>query len=85
MLGVDFPLRGQDLLIFDSETGVEQVTRADFEESARHEAEQGQERERRTKVREREEKEREQAALRIANQRIRELEQELRRLRSEKT
>ena len=78
MLGVDFSLSGQDLLIFDSETGVEQVTRGDFEESARHEAEQGQERER-------EEKEREQAALRIAIERIRELEQELGRLRSEKT
>ena len=84
-LGVDFSLSGHELLIFDSETGVEQVTRADFEESARHEAEQGQERERRAKDREREQKEREQAALGIANERIRELEQELRRLRSEKT
>lgn len=84
-LGVDFSLRGQDLLIFDSETGVEQLTRADFEASARHAAELGRERERQAKEQERHEKEREQAALRIANERIRELEQELRRLRSEKT
>lgn len=91
-LGVEFSLRGQDLVIFDSETGVEQLTRADFEASARRAAEQGQERERRAKERERlakeserEEKEREQAALRIAHERIRELEQELRRLQSDGT
>ncbi len=61
MLGVDLSLNGLDLVIVDSETGVEQLTKADSEELARV---------------------REHAARLAAENRVRELEEELRRLKS---
>jgi Uma2 family endonuclease len=71
-LGVDLSVHDQALQVIDCETGVVQLTEAEFEQSARLQAEQGQERERLAK-------EREQVA---AEDRIRELEEELRRLRN---
>ena len=67
-LGVDLSVRDQALQIIDCETGVVQLTEAEFEHSARLHAEQGQERE--------------QAARVAAEDRVRELEEELRRLRN---
>lgn len=81
-LGVDLSVHDQDLQIIDFETVVEQLTEAQFEQAARLQAEQGRERERREKEREREAKEREQAARVAAEGRVRELEDELRRLRN---
>jgi Uma2 family endonuclease len=81
-LGVDLSVHDQDLQIIDFETGVEQLTEAQFEQEARLAAEQGRERECREKEREREAKEREQAARVVAEGRVRELEDELRRLRN---
>lgn len=74
-LGVDLSVHDQDLQIFDFETGVEQLTEAEFEQSARLEAEQGRERERNARKRE-------QAARVAAEDRVRELEEELRRLKN---
>ncbi len=74
-LGVDLSVHEQDLQIIDFETGVEQLTEAQFEQAARLDAEQGWEYERRAK-------EREQAARLAAEGRVRELEDELRRLRN---
>ncbi len=95
-LGVDLSIRDQDLQIVDFETGVEQLTEAEFEQTARLQAEQGREYERLAKEREREAKEREREAkerereaketehtARIAAEnRVRELEEELRRLKN---
>lgn len=61
MLGVDLFLNGLDLVIVDSQTGIEQLTKADSEELAR---------------------EQEQAARIAAENRVRELEEELRQLRN---
>ncbi len=94
-LGVELSVHDQELQIVDFETGVEQLTEAEFEHAARLDAEQGRERERRAKERERLEKEREREAkdsereakerehtARVAAEnRVRELEEELRRLR----
>jgi Uma2 family endonuclease len=66
-LGVDLFLNDLDLVIVDSETGIEQRTKADAEELARAQAEQG-----RTL---------EQAARLAAENRVRELEEEIRRLK----
>ena len=89
-LGVDLSIRDQDLQIVDFETGVQQLTEAEFEQTARLQAEQGREyerlakeREREAKEREREAKEREHAARMTAERRVRELEEELRRLRNQ--
>lgn len=81
-LGVVLSVHDQDLQIFDFETGVEQLTEAEFEQSARLQAEQGRERERLAKEREREAREREQAARVAAEDRVRALEEELRRLKN---
>jgi Uma2 family endonuclease len=81
-LGVDLSVHEQDLQIIDFETGVEQLTEAQFEQVARLQAEQGRERERLAKERERDAKEHEQAARVAAENRVRELEEELRRLRN---
>jgi len=70
-LGVDLFLNDLDLVIVDSETGIEQLTRADSEESAREKAEQG-----RTQ---------EHVARLAAENRVFELEEELRRLKSGNT
>jgi Uma2 family endonuclease len=67
-LDVDLFLRDQDLVIVDSETGIEQLTKADAEELARQQAVC--------------EKEQEHAARVAAESRIRELEEEIRRLRN---
>lgn len=77
-LGVDLSVADQDLQIFDSETGVEQLTEAEFEQSARLKAEQGQEREC-------EARKREQAVRVAAEDRVRELEEELRRLKNKQS
>ena len=69
-LGVDWSLRDRDLVITDVETGVEQVTSAEFAEVER--------------LRERAEKLRERAAREVAENRNRELEEELRRLKAER-
>jgi Uma2 family endonuclease len=74
-LGVELSLREYDLVIVDCETGVEQLTKADSEELAREQAEYAQ-------TQERQEKQQEQAARIAAEKRIRELEEELRRLRN---
>jgi Uma2 family endonuclease len=74
-LGVDLSVHDQALQIVDVETGAVQLTAAEFEQAARLDAEQGRERERRAK-------EREQAARVTAENRVRELEDELRRLRN---
>ncbi len=81
-LGVDLSVHDQALQIIDCETGVVQLTEAEFEQSARLQAEQGQEREREARERERLAKEREQVARVAAEDRVRELEEELRRLRN---
>ncbi len=81
-LGVVLSVHDQALQIFDFETGVEQLTEAEFEQSARLQAEQGRERERLAKEREREAREREQVARVAAEDRVRELEEELRRLKN---
>ena len=60
-LGVDLSVHDQDLQIIDFETGIEQLTAAEFEQAARFEAE---------------------AARVAAEARVRELEEELRRLRN---
>ena len=70
LLGVDWSLRDRDLVITDVETGVEQVTSAEFAEVER--------------LRERAEKLRERAAREVAENRNRELEEELRRLKAER-
>ena len=87
-LGVDLSVHDQDLQIIDFETGIEQLTEAKFEQAARFEAELGRERERLAKERElaakeleREAKERERTARVAAEDRVRELEEELRRLK----
>lgn len=67
-LSVDLYLHDLDLVVVDSETGSEQLTWADAEEFAREKAGQ-----RRTQ---------EQAARIAAENRVRELEEELRRLKS---
>jgi Uma2 family endonuclease len=69
-LGVDLFLRDGDLVIVDSETGIEQLTKADAEEFARELAEC--------------EKEQEHAARVAAENRIRELEEEIRRLKNDR-
>ena len=74
-MGVELSLREYDLVIVDCETGVEQLTKADSEELAREQAEYAQ-------TQERQEKQQEQAARIAAEKRIRELEEELRRLRN---
>lgn len=98
-LGVDLSVHDQDLQIIDFETGIEQLTEAKFEQAARFEAELGRESERLAKEREqaakerecmakeREQaaKEREQAARVAAEDRVRELEEELRRLKDNYT
>ncbi|MCA9011383.1 MAG: hypothetical protein KDB01_16640, partial [Planctomycetaceae bacterium] len=66
--GVDLSVHEQDLQIIDCETGVVQLTEAEFEQAARLEAEQGQKREHAARV--------------AAEDRVRELEEELRRLRN---
>ena len=81
-LGIDLFLSEFDLVIVDSETGIEQLTKAEAEELAKLRAESAQVREREEKERERKEKEREQAARIAAENRVRELEDELRRLRN---
>jgi Uma2 family endonuclease len=77
-LGVDLSVHDQALQIVDVETGVEQLTAAEFEQAARLEAEQGRERERRAK-------EREHTARVAAEGRVRELEDELRRLKDKQS
>jgi Uma2 family endonuclease len=67
-LGVELFLREDDLVIVDTETGVEQLTRADAEEAAREQAERMQEQELEARL--------------IAERRVRELEEKLRRLES---
>ncbi|MEZ6033383.1 MAG: Uma2 family endonuclease [Planctomycetaceae bacterium] len=67
-LGVDLSVHDQDLQIIDCETGVAQLTEAEFQQAARLEAEQGQKREHAARV--------------AAEDRVRELEEELRRLRN---
>lgn len=69
-LGIDWSLRDRDLVITDVETGVEQVTSAEFAELER--------------LRERAEKLQERAARVVAENRNRELEEELRRLKAER-
>ncbi len=69
-LGVDLFLRDGDLVIVDSKTGIEQLTKADAEEFAREQAEC--------------EKEQEHAARVAAENRIRELEEEIRRLKNDR-
>ncbi len=81
-LGVDLSVHDQGLQFIDFETGVVQLTEAEFEQSARLKAEQGQEREREARERERLAKEREQVARVAAEDRVRELEEELRRLKN---
>ena len=77
-LGVDLSVHDQALQIVDVETGAVQLTAAEFEQAARLDAEQGRERERRAK-------EREQAARVAAEGRVRELEDELRRLKDKQS
>ena len=67
-LGVELFLREHDLVIVDKETGVEQLTRADAEELAREQAERMQEQELEARL--------------IAERRVQELEEKLRRLES---
>ena len=67
-LGVELFLREDDLVIVDKETGVEQLTRADAEELAREQAERMQEQELEARL--------------IAERRVQELEEKLRRLES---
>ncbi len=84
-LGVDLSVHDQDLQIIDFETGIEQLTEAKFEQAARLEAELGRESERLAKERELAAKDREQAARVAAEDRVRELEEELRRLKDNYT
>jgi Uma2 family endonuclease len=72
-LGVDLFLREEDLVIVDTETGVEQVTKAEAEELARERAQQKQLEAQRMRQQELE-------ARLIAERRVRELEERLRRL-----
>jgi Uma2 family endonuclease len=65
-LGVDLFLRELDLVILDAETGVEQVTKADAEELSREQAQRLLEKELEARL--------------IAERRVRELEEKLRRL-----
>ena len=81
-LGVDLSVHDQELKIVDFETGAVQPTQAEFERAARLEAEQGWDREREAIEHECAAKEREQAARVAAEGRVRELEEELRRLRN---
>lgn len=74
-LGVELFLSEDDLIIVDTETGVEQVTKADAEELAREQAEQRQLEAQRMQQQELE-------ARLIAERRVRELEEKLRRLES---
>ena len=67
-LGVELFLREDNLVIVDKETGVEQLTRADAEELAREQAERMQEQELEARL--------------IAERRVQELEEKLRRLES---
>lgn len=67
-LGVELFLREDALVIVDTETGIEQVTKADAEEFAREHAERMQEQELEARL--------------IAERRVRELEEKLRRLES---
>lgn len=83
-LGVDWSLRDRDLVITDVETGVEQVTSAEFAELERLRERAEKLRERAEKLQEREEKERERTAREVAENRNRELEEELRRLKAER-
>jgi Uma2 family endonuclease len=74
-LGVELFLREDDLVIVDTETGIEQVTKADAEEFAREHAERMQGEAQRMQ-------EQELKARLIAERRVRELEEKLRRLES---
>jgi len=65
-LGVELFLQEDDLVIVDTETGVEQVTKADAEEIAREQAQRMREQELEARL--------------IAERRVRELEEKLRRL-----
>lgn len=67
-LSVELFLREDDLVIVDSETGVEQVTKADAEELAREQAERMQQQELEARL--------------MAERRVRELEEKLRQLES---
>jgi Uma2 family endonuclease len=81
-LGVELFLQGDDLVIVDTETGVEQVTKADAEELAREEAQRQQIEAKREQVEAQRNQEQELQARLIAERRVRELEEKIRRLES---
>lgn len=95
-LGVELFLREDDLVIVDSETGIEQVTKADAEEFAREhaermqlealrkqvEAQQKQLEAQQRQIEAQRKQEQELEARLIAERRVRELEEKLRRLES---
>ena len=76
-LGVELVLQDFDLVVLDSATGLEQVTKADAEERAREQAQQKQIEALRLQ-------EQELAARLAAERRVRELEEKLRRLEGER-
>jgi hypothetical protein len=81
-LGVELFLREDDLVIVDTKTGVEQLTKADAEELAREQAERMQLEALRKQVEAQRKQEQELEARLIAERRVRELEEKLRRLES---